>query len=138
MFAANALVVGDRNWAARAQVQNGAPLVLETDSRNPTALLAATRAIDPEGASVSPVAVVRRVDASSTPTMAVVTRTVDDDSSNSEAVAWPCPTLLAHELDENGQSVALVRVGNQLRVLRPRAEDPGGAGGAGGAGGSGS
>jgi hypothetical protein len=67
-----------------------------------------------------------------------LTRTVDDDSSNSEAVAWPCPTLLAHELDENGQSVALVRVGNQLRVLRPRAADPSGAGGAGGAGGSGS
>jgi hypothetical protein len=78
VFAANALVVGDRNWAARAQVLNGAPLVLETDSRNPTALLAAARAIDPEGTSVSPVAVVRRVDANSTPTMAVVTRTLDE------------------------------------------------------------
>ncbi|SDP23728.1 FtsX-like permease family protein [Pedococcus dokdonensis] len=78
VFAANALVVGDRNWSARAEVQNGAPLVLDTDSRNPTTLLAATRTIDPDGTRVSPVAVVRRVDAKSTPTMAVVTRTLDE------------------------------------------------------------
>lgn len=77
VFAANALVVGDRNWTARAEVQSGAPLVLETDSRNPATLLAATTAIDPEGDRLSPVAVIRRVDAKSTATIAVATRSLD-------------------------------------------------------------
>ncbi|WP_406831640.1 FtsX-like permease family protein [Pedococcus sp. KACC 23699] len=71
VFAANAVVVANRNWTARAQLQVGAPLVLETDSRNPTALSAAVRRIDPSGDRVTPVAVVRQVAADSTPTIAV-------------------------------------------------------------------
>ncbi len=78
VFAANALAVGDRNWSARAQVATGAPMVIDTDSRNPAGLLAVTRGIDPAGTSVSPVAVIRRTDAGSTATMAVVTRTFRD------------------------------------------------------------
>jgi len=80
VFAANALVVGDRNWTARAQVQTGAPAVIDTDSRNPLGLLDAVRAIDPEGSLASPVAVVRRTDQSSTATIAVVTRDFEETS----------------------------------------------------------
>jgi hypothetical protein len=74
VFAANALVVGDRNWAARAQVQTGAPAVIDTDSHNPAGLLSTVRAIDPSGTGASPVAIVRRTDQSSTGTIAVVTK----------------------------------------------------------------
>ena len=74
VFAANALVVGDRNWAARAQMQTGAPAVIDTDSRNPASLLATVRGIDPTGTEASPVAIVRWADRGSTPTMAVVTK----------------------------------------------------------------
>lgn len=80
VFAANALVVGDRNWAARAQVQTGAPAVIDTDSRNPTSLLATVRAIDPTGTAASPVAIVRRTDANSAATMAVVTKDFEETS----------------------------------------------------------
>ena len=80
VFAANALVVGDRNWAARAQVQTGAPAVIDTDSRNPTSLLATVRGIDPTGTAASPVAIVRRTDAKSTATLAVVTKDFEETS----------------------------------------------------------
>jgi putative ABC transport system permease protein len=80
VFAANALVVGDRNWAARAEVQTGAPAVIDTDSRNPASLLATVRAIDPTGAAASPVAIVRRTDQKSTATMAVVTKDFEETS----------------------------------------------------------
>jgi hypothetical protein len=80
VFAANALVVGDRNWAARAEVQTGAPAVIDTDSHNPTSLLATVRAIDPTGTAASPVAIVRRTDAKSTATMAVVTKDFEETS----------------------------------------------------------
>jgi putative ABC transport system permease protein len=80
VFAANALVVGDRNWAARAEVQTGAPAVIDTDSRNPASLLATVRAIDPTGALASPVAIVRRTDQKSTATMAVVTKDFEETS----------------------------------------------------------
>jgi hypothetical protein len=72
VFAANALVVADRNWQARAQLQVGAPLVIDTDSRNPNVLASTTRALDPTGEKVTPVAVVRQLAAGSTPTMAVI------------------------------------------------------------------
>jgi hypothetical protein len=78
VFAANAVAVGDRNWQARAEVQSGAPLALETDSRNPAALLAAVRRFDPEGTRATPVAVIRRVDSASTATLAVVSRSMAD------------------------------------------------------------
>ncbi|KQU69505.1 FtsX-like permease family protein [Phycicoccus sp. Root101] len=71
VFAANAVVVANRNWTARAQLQTGAPLVLETDSVNPTTLARAARAIDPSGDRVTPVAVIRQTAAGSTPTIAV-------------------------------------------------------------------
>ena len=80
VFAANALVVGDRNWTARAQVQTGAPAVIDTDSHNPASLLATVRAIDPTGTKASPVAIVRRTDQKSTATMAVVTRDFEETS----------------------------------------------------------
>jgi hypothetical protein len=78
VFAANALVVGDRNWTARAQVLTGAPAVIDTDSDSPTSLLATVRGIDPTGTAVSPVAIVRRTDAKSTATMAVVTKDFEE------------------------------------------------------------
>ena len=80
VFAANALVVGDRNWEARAQVQTGAPAVIDTDSHNPTSLLATVRGIDPTGTAASPVAIVRRTDTKSTATMAVVTKDFEETS----------------------------------------------------------
>jgi hypothetical protein len=80
VFAANALVVGDRNWAARAEVQTGAPAVIDTDSRNPASLLTTVRAIDPTGSLASPVAIVRRTDQKSTATMAVVTKDFEETS----------------------------------------------------------
>jgi putative ABC transport system permease protein len=80
VFAANALVVGDRNWEARAQVQTGAPAVIDTDSRNPAGLLATVRAIDPTGTAISPVAIIRRTDVNSTATMAVVTKDFEETS----------------------------------------------------------
>ena len=80
VFAANALVVGNRNWSARAEVQTGAPAVIDTDSRNPANLLATVRAIDPTGTVASPVAIVRRTDPKSTATMAVVTKDFEETS----------------------------------------------------------
>lgn len=80
VFAANALVVGDRNWSARAQVQTGAPAVLDTDSRNPASLLDTVRRIDPTGTEASPVAIVRWADRASTATMAVVTKDFEETS----------------------------------------------------------
>ncbi|SES07544.1 FtsX-like permease family protein [Pedococcus cremeus] len=78
VFAANAVAVGDRNWQARAEVRSGAPLSLETDSRNPAALLTAVRRFDADGTRATPVAVVRRVDPGSTATLAVVSRSLAD------------------------------------------------------------
>lgn len=77
VFAANAVAVGDRNWQARAEVLSGAPMTLVTDSRNPATLLAAVRKADPTGQRATPVAVIRRVDAGSTATLAVVSRSLD-------------------------------------------------------------
>ncbi|GAB3434877.1 hypothetical protein GCM10027517_03440 [Phycicoccus ginsengisoli] len=77
VFAANAVAVGDRNWQARAEMQAGAPMTLVTDSRNPATLLAAVRKADPTGQRATPVAVIRRVDAGSTATLAVVSRSLD-------------------------------------------------------------
>ncbi|GAA2169229.1 hypothetical protein GCM10009845_34990 [Pedococcus bigeumensis] len=80
VFAANAIVVGDRNWTARAEVETGAPAVIDTDSHNPASLLATVRGIDPTGALASPVAIVRQTDRSSTATMAVVTKDFEETS----------------------------------------------------------
>ncbi|WP_406831698.1 FtsX-like permease family protein [Pedococcus sp. KACC 23699] len=77
VFAANALVVADRNWVARAQLTTGAPVVLDTDSSDPTKLAGAVQGIDPSGRRVLPVAVVRQTAQGSTPTMAVIGSTFD-------------------------------------------------------------
>jgi hypothetical protein len=80
VFAANALVVGDRNWLTRAEVQTGAPAVIDTDSDNPTSLLTTVRGIDPSGTVASPVAIVRQTDREATATMAVVTKDFEETS----------------------------------------------------------
>jgi len=80
VFAANALVVGDRNWTSRAQVETGAPAVIDTDSHSPTSLLTTVRGIDPTGTVASPVAIVRQTDANSTATMAVVSKDFEETS----------------------------------------------------------
>jgi hypothetical protein len=77
VFAANALVVANRNWTERAQGETGAAVVLDTDSRTPVVLLDAVRRIDPHGERLSPVALVRRTDRDSTATMAVVAQDFD-------------------------------------------------------------
>jgi hypothetical protein len=78
VFAANALVVANRNWTARAQVQSGAPVVLDTDARNPVQLLEAVKKVDDGGTRATPVAVIRRTDPGSAATMAVVARDLGD------------------------------------------------------------
>lgn len=71
VFATNALAVADRNRAARAELETGAPAVMLTDSRNPGQLLDTVRSIDPAGKRATPVAVVRPRDREATATMAV-------------------------------------------------------------------
>ena len=71
VFATNALAVADRNRAARAELETGAPAVMLTDSRNPGQLLDTVRSIDPAGERATPVAVVRPRDREATATMAV-------------------------------------------------------------------
>jgi ABC-type antimicrobial peptide transport system permease subunit len=72
VFAANALVVANRNWEARAQLQVGAPLVLDSDSTNPAVLTRTVQTYDPDGARATPVAVIRQTAPDSTSTIAVV------------------------------------------------------------------
>ena len=98
VFAANALVVGERNWVARARVQTGAPMVLDTDSRNPATLLGAARVIDPTGESVSPVAIVRRTDPGAMATMAVVSRTFGDVAFAPPGPAYRLTSLAAPDV----------------------------------------
>ena len=69
-FAANAVVVGDRNRAARAQLELGAPAVLETRATEPAALAAAVDALPPEQRRLAtPVVVLRPRDPSAVPTL---------------------------------------------------------------------
>ena len=78
VFAANALVVADHNWTTRAQVQTGAPVVLDTDARSPVQLLDAVQELDASGTRATPVGVIRRTDPDSAATMAVVAKDVRD------------------------------------------------------------
>ena len=78
VFAANALVVGNHNWANSAQVSSGAPVVLDTDARNPVQLLDAVQKVKDGGTRATPVAVIKRTDPGSAATMAVVARDVGD------------------------------------------------------------
>ena len=72
VFAANAVLVADRNRQARAELEAGAPVTLQTDGTRPDQLSAALRQADPSGRSATPVAIVRHRDTTSTPTMAVL------------------------------------------------------------------
>lgn len=72
VFAANAVLVADRNRQARAELEAGAPVTLRTDSTRPDQLRAALVQADPSGRSATPVAIVRHRDTTSTPTMAVL------------------------------------------------------------------
>lgn len=72
VFAANAVTVADRNREARAQLEAGAPVTLLTDAVEPARLQRALAAVDPEGTSVTPVAIVRPRDVGATPTLAVM------------------------------------------------------------------
>ncbi len=69
-FAANAVVVGERNRTARAETELGAPAVLQTEASSPTALAAAVDGLDPPLAELTtPVVVVRPRDPGAVPTL---------------------------------------------------------------------
>ncbi len=74
VFAANAVTVADRNRAARAQLEAGAPVTMLTDAVEPASLQRALAAVDPSGTTVTPVAIVRPRDTAATATLAVVPR----------------------------------------------------------------
>jgi len=71
VFATDAVVVGARNRAERAQVESGAEAVLTTDASDITALLAATKAADPTGRLATPVVTVRQGSSTALTTLAV-------------------------------------------------------------------
>ncbi|HOB79432.1 MAG TPA: hypothetical protein PKK62_04595 [Ornithinibacter sp.] len=69
-FAANAVVVGAHNRAARAELENGAPAVITTDATSPAALAAAVDGLEPRYRSLAtPVVVIRPRDPSAVPTL---------------------------------------------------------------------
>ena len=69
-FAANAVVVGDRNRAARAELELGAPAVVETNATAPASLAAAVDSLPPEQRRLAtPVVVLRPRDPSAVPTL---------------------------------------------------------------------
>ena len=69
-FAANAVVVGAENRDARAQLENGAPTVLESDVTAPATLAAAVDALpDAQRRLATPVVVIRPRDPSAVPTV---------------------------------------------------------------------
>jgi putative ABC transport system permease protein len=69
-FAANAVVVGAQNRTARAQLETGAPAVLETDATNPAKLAAAVDELPADERSLAtPVVVIRPRDPSAVPTL---------------------------------------------------------------------
>jgi hypothetical protein len=82
VFAANAMMVADRNRSNRARLEVGAAAVLLTDSRQPGQLLQAMQAINPAAERATPVAVIRPRDVGAPATMAVV-------SGHFDAVAYP-------------------------------------------------
>jgi hypothetical protein len=69
-FAANAVVIGDRNRTARAELELGAPTVLETTGTVPAELAAAVDSLPAEQRSLAtPVVVSRPRDPSAVPTL---------------------------------------------------------------------
>lgn len=69
-FSASAVVVGERNRAARAELELGAPAVLETEAASPTSLVAAVDGLGEEQRDlVTPVVVVRPRDPTAVPTL---------------------------------------------------------------------
>ncbi|GAA1894123.1 FtsX-like permease family protein [Lapillicoccus jejuensis] len=71
VFAADAVVVGQRNRTDRAQVEVGATRTLATDASRLSPLLAAVRAADPSGRHATAVVVVPQGDPDAVTTMAV-------------------------------------------------------------------
>ena len=72
VFAANALVVGQRNREDRSRVETGAALVLSTDATDPALVSAVLTQLDPLGEHATPVAWIRQASSDSMTTMAVV------------------------------------------------------------------
>ena len=69
-FAANAVVVADRNRVARAELELGAPAVLQTEATDPASLAAAVDALPPEQRRLAtPVVVLRPRDPSAVATI---------------------------------------------------------------------
>ena len=69
-FAANSVVVGAQNRAARAELETGAPVVLETDSTLPSTLAAAVDALPADQRSLAtPVVVIRPSDPAAVSTL---------------------------------------------------------------------
>ncbi len=69
-FAVNAVVVGAENRTARAELETGAPAVIETDATNPTTLAAVVDALPAaQRAVATPVVVIRPRDSSAVPTL---------------------------------------------------------------------
>ena len=72
VFATDAYLIGDRNRQSRAAVEAGAEAVLRTDSKDPHAVRAVLKDLDPTGALATPVAHLGRVSSEAMRTMAVV------------------------------------------------------------------
>jgi len=72
VFATDAVVVGQRNRAQRAQVETGAEQTLGTDATRVSTLVAALRVADPSGTHATPVVTVQQGDLSALTTLAVL------------------------------------------------------------------
>lgn len=97
VFAANAVVVADRNRQARAQLESGAAVVFMTDSDQPAQVAAVARQVDPGGRHVTPVAVIQPNDPASSPTIAV-------QPQSFRAVSYPPSNQPALDLSALGPS----------------------------------
>lgn len=91
VFGANAVVVADQNRLDRAQLETGAPAVVDVDAPSASQLLAAGRTLEDEGIDAAPVAVISPRDSDAAETIAV-------DPEALEEVAHP-ETLAGLDLD---------------------------------------
>jgi hypothetical protein len=48
----------------------------------------------------------------------------DVETDPGEPVSWPCPSIVAAEVDADGEFLPVVAVGSQLHLLRPRSAAP--------------
>lgn len=92
VFATDAVVVGQRNRAERAQIETGAEQALGTDASRVSTLIAALRVADPSGTHSTPVVTVQQADPSALTTLAVVPAqfaAVADFPRDRQAFDWP-------------------------------------------------